>query len=154
MAAYQPFNGTQLICSDRVRRAIERWGAAEVGGIVTGRASINAPHRRAKTRRRAGRDADWQATRSSAIRYASEQRLSPVLNARDGRIGRVTLTRPDVMNAIDDRLPEALTETDRGANADPGMHVVVLSGRKRHEGPMTGRPNGRSTRLAEWTRAE
>lgn len=54
--------------------------------------------------------------------------MDPVLYARDGRIGRVTLNRPEVMNAIDDRLPEALAEAVRGANADPDVHVIVLSG--------------------------
>lgn len=51
-----------------------------------------------------------------------------VLYARDGRIGRVTLNRPEVMNAIDDRLPEALAAAIRRANADEGVHVIVLSG--------------------------
>ncbi len=32
--------------------------------------------------------------------------MSAVLYERDGRIGRVTLNRPEVMNAIDDRLPD------------------------------------------------
>lgn len=51
-----------------------------------------------------------------------------VLYARDGRIGRVTLNRPEVMNAIDGRLPDALAEAIRRANADEGVHVIVLSG--------------------------
>ena len=33
---------------------------------------------------------------------------SPILYERDGRIARVTLNRPEVLNAIDDRLPEEL----------------------------------------------
>ncbi len=54
--------------------------------------------------------------------------MSPVLYARDGRIGRVTLNRPDVMNAIDDALPQALADAIHRANADEGVHVIVLSG--------------------------
>lgn len=54
--------------------------------------------------------------------------MSAVLYDRDGRIGRVTLNRPEVMNAIDDRLPEALADAIRRANADTGVHVIVLSG--------------------------
>jgi enoyl-CoA hydratase len=54
--------------------------------------------------------------------------MSPVLYDRDGRIGRVTLNRPEVMNAIDDRLPDALADAIRRANADPGVHVIVLAG--------------------------
>jgi enoyl-CoA hydratase len=40
----------------------------------------------------------------------------------------VTLNRPEVMNAIDDRLPEALADAVRRASADPAVHVIVLSG--------------------------
>ena len=51
-----------------------------------------------------------------------------VLYEKDGRIGRITLNRPDVMNAIDDELPGALAEAVAEAEADPGIHVMVLSG--------------------------
>lgn len=54
--------------------------------------------------------------------------MEPVLYKADGRIGRITLNRPDVMNAIDDRLPQALADAVREANADTGVHVIVLSG--------------------------
>jgi enoyl-CoA hydratase len=32
-------------------------------------------------------------------------KMEKVLYEKDGRIGRITLNRPDVMNAIDDDLP-------------------------------------------------
>ena len=51
-----------------------------------------------------------------------------VLYARDGRIGRITLNRPDVMNAIDSELPEALEAAVKRANNDDDVHVIVLSG--------------------------
>ena len=51
-----------------------------------------------------------------------------VLYEKDGRIGRITLNRPDVLNAIDDELPGALAEAVARAAADPGIHVMVLSG--------------------------
>jgi len=51
-----------------------------------------------------------------------------VLYEKDGRIGRITLNRPDVLNAIDDELPSALAEAVARAEADPGIHVMVLSG--------------------------
>ncbi len=54
--------------------------------------------------------------------------MSKVLYEKDGRIGRITLNRPDVMNAIDDDLPRALADCVEQANADPGVHVIVLSG--------------------------
>jgi len=36
--------------------------------------------------------------------------MSKVLYKRDGRIARITLNRPEVMNAIDDDLPRLLSE--------------------------------------------
>jgi len=51
-----------------------------------------------------------------------------VLYERDGRIGRITLNRPEVMNAIDDDLPRELSAAVAAADADPGVHVMVLSG--------------------------
>ena len=54
--------------------------------------------------------------------------MAAVLYEKDGRIGRVTLNRPDVLNAIDDDLPRELSEAVDRVNADPGVHVIVLSG--------------------------
>ena len=50
-----------------------------------------------------------------------------VLYEKDGRIGRITLNRPDVLNAIDDELPGALAEAVARAEADPGIHVMAVS---------------------------
>lgn len=54
--------------------------------------------------------------------------MPTVLYQADGRVGRVTLNRPDVMNAIDDRMPAELATAIAEANADPDVHVIVLSG--------------------------
>ncbi len=54
--------------------------------------------------------------------------MSKVLFEKDGRIGRITLNRPDVMNAIDDDLPGELAEAVARADADREIHVMVLSG--------------------------
>ena len=51
-----------------------------------------------------------------------------VLYEKDGRIGRITLNRPDVLNAIDDELPGALAEAVARAEADPGIHVWCSPG--------------------------
>jgi enoyl-CoA hydratase len=51
-----------------------------------------------------------------------------VLYARDGRIARITLNRPDVLNAIDDAMPRALAAAVAQANADDEVHVIVLAG--------------------------
>ena len=57
--------------------------------------------------------------------------MSRVLLEKDGRIGRLTLNRPEVMNAIDDDLPVELAEAVAEADGDRGIHVMVLSGRGR-----------------------
>ncbi len=54
--------------------------------------------------------------------------MPKVIFERDGRIGRVTLNRPEAMNAIDDELPGLLEAAIKAAEADPGVHVVILSG--------------------------
>ena len=51
-----------------------------------------------------------------------------VLYERDGRIARITLNRPEVMNAIDDELPVELEAAVEKANGDPKAHVIVLAG--------------------------
>lgn len=54
--------------------------------------------------------------------------MAKVLLEKDGRIARIVLNRPDVMNAIDDDVPAELEDAVERANADPGVHVIVLSG--------------------------
>ena len=54
--------------------------------------------------------------------------MPKVMFEKDGRIGRITLNRPDVMNAIDDDLPHELEAAVARANEDGGVHVIVLSG--------------------------
>ena len=50
--------------------------------------------------------------------------MARVLYEKDGRIGRITLNRPEVMNAIDDALPAELADCVERANADPNVHVI------------------------------
>lgn len=54
--------------------------------------------------------------------------MTKVLYERDGRIGRITLNRPEVMNAIDDEVPALLAAAVAEAEADPRVHVLILSG--------------------------
>ncbi len=54
--------------------------------------------------------------------------MAAVLYETDGRIARITLNRPHALNAIDDEMPQALAECVARANADRGVHVIVLSG--------------------------
>lgn len=54
--------------------------------------------------------------------------MGKVLYEKDGRIGRITLNRPKVMNAIDDELPGALSAAVAEADADPEVHVMILAG--------------------------
>lgn len=54
--------------------------------------------------------------------------MSKVLYEKTGRIGRITLNRPDVMNAIDDEVPVQLAEAVAKANDDANVHVIILQG--------------------------
>jgi enoyl-CoA hydratase len=51
-----------------------------------------------------------------------------VIYEKDGRIGRITLNRPEVMNAINIEMPQALQEAVEQADSDDAVHVIVLSG--------------------------
>lgn len=51
-----------------------------------------------------------------------------VLYERDGRIARITLNRPQKLNAINDDLPRQLSEAVAGANRDDDVHVIILAG--------------------------
>lgn len=46
----------------------------------------------------------------------------------DGRIATITLDRPDRLNAIDDHMPSEIRQATELAQADPGVHVIVVTG--------------------------
>ena len=46
----------------------------------------------------------------------------------DGRIGRITLNRPDRLNAIDAAMPREIRAAVEAADADPAIHVIVVDG--------------------------
>ena len=54
--------------------------------------------------------------------------MAKVVLEKDGRIARIILNRPEVMNAIDNDVPAELEDAVERANADPAIHVIVLSG--------------------------
>jgi enoyl-CoA hydratase len=54
--------------------------------------------------------------------------LKTMTYARDGRLARITLNRPDRLNAIDDRMPRELRSAVEEANRDDSVHVIVLGG--------------------------
>jgi enoyl-CoA hydratase len=54
--------------------------------------------------------------------------MAKVLYERDGRIARITLNRPEVLNAIDDDLPRELAGAVERADTDEAVHVIVLAG--------------------------
>ncbi|PPR77573.1 MAG: putative enoyl-CoA hydratase echA8 [Alphaproteobacteria bacterium MarineAlpha3_Bin5] len=54
--------------------------------------------------------------------------MEKVLYERDGRIGRITLNRPEKLNAIDNDLPEELSTAVSEAERDSRIHVMILSG--------------------------
>jgi enoyl-CoA hydratase len=46
----------------------------------------------------------------------------------DGRIARITLNRPDRLNAISESMPHSIRAAVEHANEDDDIHVIVLSG--------------------------
>ncbi len=54
--------------------------------------------------------------------------MAVVLYETDGRLARITLNRPEKLNAIDEELPRALAAAVEEANRDAGVHVIVLAG--------------------------
>jgi enoyl-CoA hydratase/carnithine racemase len=46
----------------------------------------------------------------------------------DGRIARITLNRPERLNAINAAMPQEIEAAVAAANADPAIHVIVLAG--------------------------
>ena len=51
-----------------------------------------------------------------------------ILYEKTGRIARITLNRPEKLNAINDALPRELRDAVARANSDDAVHVIVLSG--------------------------
>jgi len=49
----------------------------------------------------------------------------------DGRKARITLDRPERLNAIDAAMPRQISEAVERANDDPGVHVIVVAGEGR-----------------------
>lgn len=54
--------------------------------------------------------------------------MDKILYEADGHVARITLNRPEVMNAIDDEVPALLEAAVQRANDDAGIRVIVLSG--------------------------
>jgi enoyl-CoA hydratase len=53
---------------------------------------------------------------------------SSVAYAVAGRRATITLNRPDRLNAIDDHMPTEIREAVERANADRGVHVIIVTG--------------------------
>ncbi len=51
-----------------------------------------------------------------------------VLYETDGRIARITLNRPEALNAINLELPRAIRQAVERANEDDEVHVIILQG--------------------------
>lgn len=54
--------------------------------------------------------------------------LNTMIYQRDGRIARITLNRPERLNAINDAMPRELRAAVEEANRDDDVHVIVLAG--------------------------
>jgi len=57
---------------------------------------------------------------------------SPLLVSRDGPVASVRLDRPELRNAFDDRLADALRRAFDALGSDPSVRVIVLSGAGDH----------------------
>ena len=53
---------------------------------------------------------------------------SPILTARHGRVGLITLNRPAQLNALNDPLMDALGEALLGMDQDPDIGAIVITG--------------------------
>ena len=54
--------------------------------------------------------------------------MSIILYEKDKKIARITLNRPDKLNAINDETPYQLEEAVKKAGRDPDIHVIILAG--------------------------
>lgn len=54
--------------------------------------------------------------------------MTALLYETGERIARITLNRPEVLNAIDESTPSAVRDAVERANADDAVHVIVLAG--------------------------
>ena len=52
----------------------------------------------------------------------------PVLYESDGRLARITLNWPEVLNAIDHALPAALESAVKRGNSDQKVRAIILAG--------------------------
>lgn len=57
--------------------------------------------------------------------------LSYGKDPRNGRIARIKLNRPEVLNAITPAMPGEIRRADEAANADDEVHVIILEGEGR-----------------------
>lgn len=55
-------------------------------------------------------------------------KTSAVIYEKQGRIARIRLNRPDRLNAIDDAMPGDIRRAVETADADDGVHVIILEG--------------------------
>ena len=51
--------------------------------------------------------------------------MSKVIYEKDGRIGRVTLNRPDVLNAFNQRMQTELRDVWRSLRSNDDVRVIV-----------------------------
>jgi enoyl-CoA hydratase len=97
----------------RLRAASSRFRVATATGILTGCGSLtdNRPH--------------------SKVAKMNPQASPLVLVRRDGPLARISLNRPEKHNAMNLAMLEQLDDAVRGADADPDVRVIVISGEGR-----------------------
>jgi enoyl-CoA hydratase len=55
------------------------------------------------------------------------ENTATVLYEKDGRIARLTLNRPEKLNAINETMPDELSAAVARANEDKDVHALILS---------------------------
>ena len=53
---------------------------------------------------------------------------SPILSSRHGRVGVITLNRPEQLNALNDALMDAMGQALLGMDVDPDIGAIVITG--------------------------
>ncbi len=55
-------------------------------------------------------------------------KFSTLIYRRDGRIARITLNRPERLNAINGEMPGEIANAVAQANDDDSVHAIILGG--------------------------
>ena len=58
----------------------------------------------------------------------AEKEWATILVERDGRVGTITLNRPQALNALNSQMMSEVTSAAAEFDADPGIGAIVITG--------------------------